>query len=199
MKSMLLLVIFSISSIGTFAQEGPKIQNLTDEQKALLEENKSIREVNREEFKATFTEEQLAILQNEELNRREKMEAIQATLTEEQIALREEHKTINQSNMEAFRETLTEEQIARIENRKDRRERRNGEMGENRPGNGLRNVFHESLSEEQLAIVQNTELTREEKHEALMETLTTEQKAQFDAMQAQRENGQRQRGPRGPK
>ncbi len=57
---------------------------LTEEQLAILDQNKANSQELREAFKATLSEEQLAVLENTELNRREQREALRATLSDEQ-------------------------------------------------------------------------------------------------------------------
>lgn len=92
-------------------------ENLSEEQKDMLQERKQLATENRDAFKATLTDEQRAILENQEMTREEKQEALQATLTEEQKELLANNRAAMKAQREAFRETLDGDQKAAMKKR----------------------------------------------------------------------------------
>jgi len=114
--SKLVLAFFvAILSIGaTYAQKGEFGKNLTDEQKALLVQQRQENADMRKAFKATLTVDQLAILQNSQLSAKEKREAMKASLSADQKALLKSNLEARKVEREAFKATLTAEQKANI-------------------------------------------------------------------------------------
>lgn len=112
-----LLVAAIVSTTTLFAQDMDRehARNqlkdiLTEEQLAMMAENRENTRALREAFKATLSEEQLAILQDTELGMKERREALKATLSDDQLALMEGNREAIQAQKEAFRATLTDEQ-----------------------------------------------------------------------------------------
>ena len=71
----------------------------------------------REEFKATLTEEQKAILQNQEMTREQKREQLRACFTEEQQAMLQNQMQVREAHKEAFKGSLTDAQKEQIRSR----------------------------------------------------------------------------------
>ncbi|MCX6238554.1 MAG: hypothetical protein NTY07_13510 [Bacteroidia bacterium] len=105
-------VIFSIS-VAT-AQKGELGKKLTDEQKALLVQQKQENTDMKKAFKATLTADQLAILQNAALTAKEKREAMKASLSADQKVLLKTNLEARKVERQAFMATLTAEQKANI-------------------------------------------------------------------------------------
>ena len=114
--SKMVLALFALTfSFGvTYAQKREVRKNLTDEQKALLVQQKQENTEMRKAFKATLTADQLAIIQNAKLNVKEKKEAMKASLSADQKALLASNLQAIKVEREAFRKTLTDVQKANI-------------------------------------------------------------------------------------
>ena len=64
-----------------------QMENLTDDQKQMLEERRELIKQNRESFRATLSEEQLVIFENQEFTNQERRNAIMSTLSAAQKTL----------------------------------------------------------------------------------------------------------------
>ncbi|MFA9390508.1 MAG: hypothetical protein ACERKD_11900 [Prolixibacteraceae bacterium] len=99
------------SGAGTQAQmKGNAQANLTEEQKALVEQNRTNSAEYRDAFKATLTEEQLAIVANMELTRDEKQAALQATFTDQQREMYDTHQALVADQRQQLKGSLSEQQ-----------------------------------------------------------------------------------------
>ena len=112
----MVLAIFVITlSIGAaYAQKGEIVKNLSDEQKALLVQQRQENTDMRKAFKATLTADQLAILENAQLNAKEKREAMKASFSADQKALLKTNMEARKVDHEAFMASLTDAQKANI-------------------------------------------------------------------------------------
>ena len=106
------LVTFSIGI--TTAQKAEPGKNMTDEQKALLAQQKEANAEMKKAFKATLTADQLAIVDNAKLTAKEKREALKATLTADQKAMLQSNLAARKAERQAFMATLTDAQKANI-------------------------------------------------------------------------------------
>ena len=108
----LFLVTFSVGFAS--AQKGEFRKNLTDEQKALIAQQKEKNTEMKKAFKATLTADQLAILENAKLSAKEKRDALKATLTADQKAMMESNLAARKAERQAFMATLTDAQKANV-------------------------------------------------------------------------------------
>ena len=108
----LFLVTFSVGFAS--AQKGEFGKKLTDEQKALLAQQKEKNTEMKKAFKATLTADQLAILENAKLSAKEKRDALKATLTADQKAMMESNLAARKTERQAFMATLTDAQKANV-------------------------------------------------------------------------------------
>ncbi|GEM_PF-5387479 len=108
----LFLVTFSVGFAS--AQKGEFRKNLTDEQKALIAQQKEKNTEMKKAFKATLTADQLAILENAKLSAKEKRDALKATLTADQKAMMESNLAARKAERQAFISTLTDAQKANV-------------------------------------------------------------------------------------
>lgn len=120
-----LVMLFAVAAL-TLAQDAggdkPDIKekfrnNLTEDQKALIEANKEATKERREAFKASLSEEQKAILENKQLTKKERMEVFKASLTDAQKELLAANREAMKAQKDAFRATLTDEQKAAMKQR----------------------------------------------------------------------------------
>lgn len=91
--------------------------NLTEEQKTLIADNKEAAKERREAFKESLSDEQKAILENKEISKKERMEAFKASLTDAQKELLSSNREAMKAQKDAFRATLTDEQKAAMKQR----------------------------------------------------------------------------------
>ncbi len=117
MKSILSKIIFALYlvtfSIGfSSAQKAEFGKNLTDDQKALLAQQKEKNAEMKKAFKATLTADQLAIVENAKLSAKEKRDALKATFTADQKAMLQSNLSARKVDRQAFMTTLTDAQKA---------------------------------------------------------------------------------------
>lgn len=93
------------------------VENLTSEQKQLIQEQRDRIKEKRELFRASLTEAQLTIFDNKDLTRQERHAALMLSLTETQKALMQEHRKSIQESKQEFRNTMTSEQRQQIRSR----------------------------------------------------------------------------------
>lgn len=96
------------------SQEIEVLENLTIQQKEMIEAQKKLLIDNREAFKATLTESQLTILKNTSLTKEERMKALMGSLSDSQKRLLAENRKEANFRKENFRATITEEQRQRL-------------------------------------------------------------------------------------
>lgn len=96
------------------SQEIEVLENLTVQQKEMIEAQKKLLIDNREAFKATLTESQLTILKNTSLTKEERMKALMGSLSDSQKRLLAENRKEANFRKENFRATITEEQRQRL-------------------------------------------------------------------------------------
>lgn len=87
-------------------------QKLTEEQKAILDANRTAAKERHDVFKATLTEDQKAILANKELDPKARKDAFMASLTDAQKEMLAANKEAAEEAMKTFRATLTDRQKA---------------------------------------------------------------------------------------
>ena len=117
------------SQNGNFQNSGMKGNNLTEEQKAIIEANRAEAAANREAFKETLSEEQLAILNDATLTRDERREALWATFSEEQLAMVEANQAAAAANREAVRSAVAGSKQGAARQRRSASGQGNGKRG----------------------------------------------------------------------
>ena len=91
----LYLLVSLFFSLTLYAQENDLLNNLTEEQKELIESQKKQLLENRDEFKATLTEKQLNILKDVSLSKDERIKTLMASLTENQKKILNVYSTVH--------------------------------------------------------------------------------------------------------
>jgi len=93
------------------------LENLSEQQKLMINEQRELIKKHRALFKASFNKEQLAIFGNTTLTKQEKHDALILTLTKAQKVMLEEHKATIQEGKQQFKNTITSEQRQQIRGR----------------------------------------------------------------------------------
>lgn len=93
------------------------MENFTEAQKLMLQEQRELIKQNRETFKASLSAEQLAILENAALTKQERRQALVASFTKAQQQLLQQQKMNMQAIRQQFKSTLTDGQLQQIRTR----------------------------------------------------------------------------------
>lgn len=131
--SFLGLLLFHSSVIAQESNYNLIKKELTEQQLALLQQEREIIKANREVFKASLTKEQLAILNDKTISKAEIMKRLVDTFSQEQKNMVQSQQTRLRDTRETFRKSLTKEQrkmlkerIDKIRQTKDRGELKDG-------------------------------------------------------------------------
>ncbi|WP_372795560.1 hypothetical protein [Lutibacter sp.] len=93
------------------------LENLSEEQLLMINEQREQIKKHRALFKASFNEAQFAIFENTKLTKQEKHDALMTSLTKAQKAMLSEHKASVQESKQQFKNTITSEQRQQIRSR----------------------------------------------------------------------------------
>ncbi len=118
------LVVFGLL-VGISSMEAQQVQNrsqankvamenLTEAQKLMLQQQRELIKHNRETFKASLSAEQLAILENAALTKQQRRTALIASFTKGQQQLLQQQKMNMQMVRQQFKSTLTDDQLQQI-------------------------------------------------------------------------------------
>jgi len=93
------------------------LENLSEEQLLMINEQRQLIKKHRELFKASLNEEQMAIFENAKLTKQEKHDALILALTKAQKTMLAEHKASVQESKQQFKNTITSNQRQQIRGR----------------------------------------------------------------------------------